>query len=53
MMVTVADFFQNVITIKMKGAGDTEDGMLTIPVSGAISTTGEGDIRIERSMLLN
>lgn len=44
---------RNVITIKMKGAGDTEDGMLTIPVSGAISTTGEGDIRIERNEDVN
>ena len=42
---------QNVITIKMKGAGDTDDGMLTIPASETIATSGEGDIIIERGRL--
>ena len=36
------------ITIVTKAAGDAEAGMLTIPVSTAISAEGEGDIVIER-----
>lgn len=38
----------NVITIVTKGSGDTEGGILTIPVSETISTGGEGDIIVER-----
>ena len=32
----------------MKGAGDTDDGMLTIPVSETIATSGDGDIVVKR-----